>query len=459
MKKILSFVAGVLFLLVLTSTARAESFTAYLTSAQEVPTNASTGTGKARVVVDAAGANISWVVTYTGLTSAQILAHIHAPGAIGANGPVAITFSNPGGTSGTITGSGPITPTQLSQLRSGLAYVNIHTTNNSGGEIRGQLAKNRPVDYDGDGRTDLSVLRFPNIAPPDVAQITYFNQQSTDGFYANAFGDANTDFPAPGDYDGDGKDDLALYRDGANVGDQSLFLILRSSNNTFQAVEWGIAGDQAAARDFDGDGITDCTVFRRGANAGAPAFWFIRQSASGFVQRTVQWGTTGDGVNTGDTPVAGDYDGDGKYDPAVYRFGGLAPNNTFLVLRSSDNTLSATQWGTFSSDYILPGDYDGDNKTDYCAARTGAASTSPMIWYILRSSDGSTRVTQYGFSADLPVQGDYDGDGRTDLAVYRNGATAGASSFFYRLLSLSQAHSGINWGIRGDFPVATFDAR
>ena len=154
------------------------SFTAYLNGPQEVPVNASTATGKARVVINTATNTIFFTVTFTGLTSNQVLAHIHAPAPVGVNGGIAIDLGAVGGTSGTITGSASVTPTLISQIGSGLAYINIHTSGSPGGEIRGQLARNRPVDYDGDGRMDFSILRFPNVVPPGLSQITYWNLRS-----------------------------------------------------------------------------------------------------------------------------------------------------------------------------------------------------------------------------------------------------------------------------------------
>lgn len=456
MKKYFGCATTLLCLFLFAQVARAESYTAYLTQAQEVPASGTAATGKAHIVIDATAMTVTFTVTFTNLSSAQILGHIHGPAAVGANAGVQITFPVVGGTSGTISGTTAITAAQIAQIRSGLGYVNIHSTNFAGGEIRGQLNKNRPVDYDGDGRTDFSVLRFPS-GPP--SPFTYWNLRSTDGSISNGpFGDAGTDFPTPGDYDGDGKDDLALYRSGQNPGDDGLFLILYSATNTFQAVLWGVTGDQPIPRDYDGDGITDMAVFREGASPGDPAFWYIRQTAFNFVQRSVQWGTTGDGTNNFDTPVPGDYDGDGKVDIAVYRFA-LPPANNFIILRSSDGAVQFQQWGNFNSDYILPGDYDGDGKTDFCAGRTGAASSSPLIWQILLSSTGGSVYRSFGISSDLPTQGDYDGDGKTDLSVYRRGATANAQSTFFYITSLDNIARQTIWGLRPDFPVADFDAR
>jgi hypothetical protein len=431
-------------------------FTAYLTPAQEVPPTASTARGYARVLVNETTGQITFTVFFEGLSSAQTLAHIHAPAAIGATASPVINFPVVGGTSGTITGSAAITPTQIAQLRQHLGYVNVHSTNFPNGEIRGQLGVARPVDFDGDGRTDLSVLRFPN--DPTFSPITWWNLNSFTGTQiVSPFGDANTDFPAPGDYDGDGKGDIAIFRS-AGVGNQSFYWILQSSDNTVQAIAFGLDGDQTVQRDYDGDGKTDMAVFRPGVLATDPTVWWIRRSSSPTNFQVVTFGLTGNGTTSADFPVPGDYDGDGKFDIAVYRFG-QAPLNSFIILNSSDQTVRWQQFGNFNSDYVLPGDYDGDGKYDLAVARTGATGTSPLVWWILQSSTNTTRTQTWGRTSDFPTQGDYDGDGRTDLAIWRQGTTATAQSTYWILNSFTQSASVINWGVGADFSVNTFDIR
>ena len=61
--------------------------------------------------------------------------------------------------------------------------------------------------------------------------------------------------------------------------------------------------------DYDGDGRDDIAVWRP-----STGFWYIRRSTN-FQFDVFSWG------QTGDVPVPGDYDGDGKYDPAIYRNG------------------------------------------------------------------------------------------------------------------------------------------
>lgn len=461
MKKI-GLLFGIAILCCSAASVRGETYYAYLSSAQEVPTNASTGTGYARVVLNESALTVTWTVVFTGLSSNQTASHIHGPAAVGANAGVLINFPAVGGTAGTLTGTAAITATQIANMRAGNTYVNIHSTNFAGGEIRGQLGKRRPVDNDGDGRTDLSLLRFPNVAPPGVAQITYWNKNSNGSTQNLVFGDANRDFPVPGDYDNDGKEDFALYRAGATAGAQSEFWIFRTSDSVAQLIPFGLNGDQAICRDYDGDGITDIAIFRKGAAATDTTNWWIRRSTIGLTvtgqDQVVPFGLTGNGTTVFDTPIPGDYDGDGKFDVAVYRFG-QAPANNFIIRRSSDNVVTFTGFGNFNTDYILPGDYDGDGKFDLAVGRTGATATSPMVWWILQSSNGQIRVQNFGISSDRPAQGDYDGDAKTDIAIYRPGATSTAQSNYWILNSFNSTVRVEPWGLGADFSVNTFDIR
>jgi hypothetical protein len=111
-------------------------FTADLTAASEVPPSDSSATGTAEVTVDTDTNTVIWTVTYDGLSGEATAAHIHGPATEGENAPPVIDMS-----SGIMEGSGEITADQITELKDGKYYVNIHTDAYPDGEIRGQLTE------------------------------------------------------------------------------------------------------------------------------------------------------------------------------------------------------------------------------------------------------------------------------------------------------------------------------
>ena len=106
-----------------------------LSAKNEVPPNASTAVGAARVSLD--GMTVKWTVTYSGTTGPVTAGHFHGPAAAGANAGVVVPFT--GSMASPIEGSKTLTQDQVDQLKAGLWYVNLHTAANPGGELRGQV--------------------------------------------------------------------------------------------------------------------------------------------------------------------------------------------------------------------------------------------------------------------------------------------------------------------------------
>lgn len=117
------------------------TFTANLTGAQEVPPTGSAGTGLSTVVLNNVADTITVNTSFSGLTSPATLSHIHGPAPVGVAAPVLFPFTGvPNATAGTIpTQMFTLTAAEVGELEAGLFYVNVHTVNFTGGEIRGQL--------------------------------------------------------------------------------------------------------------------------------------------------------------------------------------------------------------------------------------------------------------------------------------------------------------------------------
>jgi hypothetical protein len=112
------------------------TFNIVLEGAQEVPVNGSPATGSGTAVVDPNLNTITLNLTFSGLTSAVTMAHLHGPVARGVDGGIKIALADL---------TSPMSETVAydeadeADILSGLWYVNIHTVSFGGGEVRGQL--------------------------------------------------------------------------------------------------------------------------------------------------------------------------------------------------------------------------------------------------------------------------------------------------------------------------------
>jgi len=122
------------------SLAAPESFQVPLTGAQEVPTVDTPAKGTAKLSYDAATRVVTWTITYSGLSGPATMAHFHGPAAKGENAGVQIWLTEKGKpVESPIKGQATLTPDQAKDFAAGKWYVNVHTEQHPGGEIRGYV--------------------------------------------------------------------------------------------------------------------------------------------------------------------------------------------------------------------------------------------------------------------------------------------------------------------------------
>ena len=411
----------------------ARLFTTNLTGAAEVPPVVTNATGYGRVFLNDAETQITASVYYNNLTSGTVAGHIHGPAVPGVDGPIIFDMT-PG--SGQTSGSAEdrvfaVTPAQVAELKAGLWYFNIHTSNFTGGEIRGQLLPAKaPLDMDGDGRTDYVVVRDSNGGTAGGLIQWYINMNATGTQHLIAWGLIEQDILAFGDYDGDRKTDLGVFRQDP----LATFYIIRSSTNTIYTDQLGLSTDQPVVGDYDGNGTDDTAVMRNNGN-GTTSWYYRPNGASMFV--TIQHGIDG-------SRAQADYDGDGRIDVTTFRQQG--PGGRFWITHSGGGTTTIDIG--LSSDLVASGDYNGDGKADVCVI---TEEGSLFKWTFRPSFGGADVQDTWGLIAsDLPVPGDYNGDGKFDYAVWREAAL----SEFMIMTPVTRQVFGRQWGLALDTPAA-----
>ncbi len=175
---------------------------------------------------------------------------------------------------------------------------------------------------------------------------------------------------------------------------------------------FGAQFDTPVVGDFNGDGWDEIGIFRNGR-------FFLDQNGNG------RWDGQGGGDRlvrfggAGDKPVVGDWNGDGVDDVGVYRRG-------YFILDQDGNghwdgigTDGVYLFGS-ASDAPIAGDWNGDGTDEFGIFRDGT-------FYRDMNGNGSwdgfaTDAAQYfGGRGDTPAIGDWNGDGRDDLGIYRRG--------------------------------------
>ncbi len=198
----------------------------------------------------------------------------------------------------------------------------------------------------------------------------------------------------------------ALYFDpqtwtGAGV-DGGQWTIADGEGNTQHEFTFGIPGGIPLAGDFNGDGVDEIAVFLDGV-------WFIDLNGNGVWDSGDLWARLG---RHGDQPVAGDWDADGKTDIAIF-----GP-----AWRGDERAIEHE-----------PGLPDADN-IDAPRFRRVAKNLPPQaqvaatrLRTMKRTAQGPIRndlidhVFQYGSPGDVPVAGDWNGDGVVNIGLFRQG--------------------------------------
>ncbi|MCE2669911.1 MAG: FG-GAP-like repeat-containing protein [Microcystis sp. 49638_E5] len=256
-------------------------------------------------------------------------------------------------------------------------------------------------DFNGDGKSDLAVANYNSN-----------NVSVLLGTGTGSFG-AATNFtvgngPASvtvGDFNGDGKSDLAT----ANLNSNNVSVLLGTGTGSFGTAtnfSVGINPRSVTVGDFNGDGKSDLAVANRYGNnvsvllgTGTGSFG----TATNFTVGSYPWSVT-----------VGDFNGDGKSDLAVANI--VSSNVSVLLGTGTGSFGAATNFTVGSSPYsVAVGDFNGDGKSDLATANFNS-NVSVLLGTGTGSFGAATNFT-VGTAPRSVTVGDFNGDGKSDLAV------------------------------------------
>ena len=209
-------------------------------------------------------------------------------------------------------------------------------------------------------------------------------------------------------------------------------------------------GDLPVVGDWNGDGKAKMGLFRNGD-------WFLDANGNG------QWEACGIDpcyFNSfglpADLPVAGDWNGDGKTKIGVFHNGSWFLDNGNGQWDGCDVDRCHVEGFGMTGDLPVVGDWSGDGKVKVGAFRNGS-------WFLDSNGNGQwdgcgvdqCYVDGFGIAGDLPVVGDWNGDGKAKVGVFRIGSwyLDANGNGQWDGCGVDQC-SVESFGITGDLPVA-----
>jgi hypothetical protein len=262
-------------------------------------------------------------------------------------------------------------------------------------------------DFNGDGKADLAVTSYSS----DLSGFVSILLGNGDGTFQTHVDYATGGAPVAvtiGDFNGDGKVDLAV----PNWSYNSVVVLLGNGNGTFQThVDYatGNGSFSVAEGDFNGDAKADLAV----TNLFDNSISVLLGNGDGTFQTHVDYAAG----NSPTSMVGGEFNGDAKADLAVTN----GDNSVIVLLGNGDGTFQThVDYATGNvPSSVAVGDFNGDGKADLAVT-----NVDNSVIVLLGNGDGTFQTHVDYATGNVPSSvavGDFNGDGKADLAVTNEG--------------------------------------
>ncbi len=260
-------------------------------------------------------------------------------------------------------------------------------------------------DADGDikytlitGNPSSSDTTYGNLAAGDVKDASLTNN------------DNEPDVAVAGDWDGDGRDEIALKRG------STYLLNYNNDGSSDDSFSFGRDDDTPIAGDWDGDGRDEIGL-KRGST------YYLNYGRDSDAEVSFSFG------QASDAPIAGDWDKDGRDEIGIRR------GSKFYLNYNNDSDSEASFSFGQDSDTPLAGDWDKDGRDEVGLKRLNK-------YYLNYDKNGKAEVSfSFGQASDIGLAGDWDKDHRDEIGIrrgntyyltYDNNGTAEVSFVFGR---------------------------
>ncbi|MBV1854509.1 VCBS repeat domain-containing M23 family metallopeptidase [Catellatospora tritici] len=302
------------------------------------------------------------------------------------------------------------------------SYNQKYLTSDNCGASAPLFPAGSPTDFNGDGKDDIVAFNLGSLNDVYVATSTGSAFAGTSVKWNDFFGLTGEKL-LTGDFNGDGKDDVVTFT-GGTLGD--VYVGLSTGTGFLGGAKWhdwfAPGAEVPVVGDFNGDGKDDIATFTHDAQGDV----FVALSTGTGFGAGVKWHEFF--APAGEYPAVGDFNGDGLDDIATFTQGPATAADVYVALSNGSSFGAGVKWhDLFAVGAELPrvGDFNGDGKDDI-ATFTCNADADVYAALSNGSSFVGTTVKWNDFfclAGEFPYTGDYNGDGKDDIVVFSKGST------------------------------------